>query len=55
MATALNMPMSVQPAAATVDILPTELRSRHQCLAEITEMIHVSSFFPFHPESCIVL
>ncbi|CAA2967758.1 solanesyl diphosphate synthase 3, chloroplastic mitochondrial isoform X1 [Olea europaea subsp. europaea] len=43
MATALNVPMSVQPAAATVDILPTELRSRHQCLAEITEMIHVAS------------
>lgn len=49
MATALNVPMSVQPAAATAtatataDTLPTELRSRHQCLAEITEMIHVAS------------
>ncbi|CAI9783460.1 unnamed protein product [Fraxinus pennsylvanica] len=43
MATALNVPISIKPAAATVDTLPTELRSRHQCLAEITEMIHVAS------------
>ncbi|KAL2474983.1 Solanesyl diphosphate synthase 3 [Abeliophyllum distichum] len=43
MATALDVPMCIHPPDATVDTLPTELRSRQQCMAEITEMIHVAS------------
>ncbi|PIN22447.1 Geranylgeranyl pyrophosphate synthase/Polyprenyl synthetase [Handroanthus impetiginosus] len=41
MATALNAPMPRQPPDA--DTLSTELRSRQQRIAEITEMIHVAS------------
>uniref|UniRef100_A0A803MIP8 Geranyl diphosphate synthase n=1 Tax=Chenopodium quinoa TaxID=63459 RepID=A0A803MIP8_CHEQI len=48
MATALNMPVSVSSAdrlspASVVDNLETQLRRRQQCIAEITEMIHVAS------------
>ncbi|KAL8047529.1 hypothetical protein ABFX02_07G005600 [Erythranthe guttata] len=44
MATALNLPMPrQQPHDAAVDNLATELRVRQQCIAEITEMIHVAS------------
>ncbi|XP_051125804.1 solanesyl diphosphate synthase 3, chloroplastic/mitochondrial isoform X2 [Andrographis paniculata] len=45
MATALNVPMhrSLSETAAATDTLPAELRSRQQCIAEITEMIHVAS------------
>ena len=40
MSTALNPPLSPNDPAGT---LTTELRSRQQKLAEITEMIHVSA------------
>ncbi|XP_057494130.1 solanesyl-diphosphate synthase 1, mitochondrial-like isoform X2 [Actinidia eriantha] len=43
MATALNVPMPVSASNGMVDALPTELRRRQQCIAEITEMIHVAS------------
>ncbi|XP_074269594.1 solanesyl diphosphate synthase 3, chloroplastic/mitochondrial [Silene latifolia] len=48
MATALNMPLPMSSAerlstARVVDTLATELRTRQQCIAEITEMIHVAS------------
>jgi len=47
MATALNMPVPVSASDIpspdrVVDALATELRTRQQCIAEITEMIHVS-------------
>ncbi|KAL8139186.1 hypothetical protein V2J09_005187 [Rumex salicifolius] len=44
MATAMNAPLAVPPAdAAVLDTLGRDLRTRQQCLAEITEMIHVAS------------
>ncbi|KAG8385253.1 hypothetical protein BUALT_Bualt03G0022800 [Buddleja alternifolia] len=43
MATALNVQMPRQPPDAAVGTLSMELRSRQQCIAEITEMIHVAS------------
>nr|WET55168.1 geranyl diphosphate synthase [Elsholtzia fruticosa] len=43
MATALDVPILRQSSKAAVDTMPTELRSRQQCIAEITEMIHVAS------------
>ncbi|KAJ8425147.1 hypothetical protein Cgig2_032653 [Carnegiea gigantea] len=48
MATALNMPVPVSASDIPspdrlVDALATELRTRQQCIAEITEMIHVAS------------
>ncbi|KAK9707004.1 hypothetical protein RND81_07G166900 [Saponaria officinalis] len=48
MATALNMPVPMSSAERSsnfgvVDTLATELRTRQQCIAEITEMIHVAS------------
>ncbi|KAL2244645.1 UNVERIFIED_CONTAM: Solanesyl diphosphate synthase 3, chloroplastic/mitochondrial [Sesamum indicum] len=43
MATALDVQMPRHPADAAIDTLSTELRSRQQCIAEITEMIHVAS------------
>ncbi|KAL3833668.1 hypothetical protein ACJIZ3_008404 [Penstemon smallii] len=43
MATALNVPMHTPPPKDAVDTLSTELRSRQQSIAEITEMIHVAS------------
>ncbi|KAL8468545.1 hypothetical protein ACS0TY_031665 [Phlomoides rotata] len=43
MATALNVQMPRQPPEAAEDTLSRELRSRQQCVAEITEMIHVAS------------
>nr|QHD44465.1 geranyl diphosphate synthase [Pogostemon cablin] len=48
MATALNVPMPRQPSVAAVDSLSMELRTRQQCIAEITEMIHVAS--PLHDD-----
>uniref|UniRef100_A0A2P2LC28 Geranylgeranyl pyrophosphate synthase n=2 Tax=Rhizophora mucronata TaxID=61149 RepID=A0A2P2LC28_RHIMU len=42
MATALNVHLP-EPAVNVQDTLPTELRSKQQCIAEITEMIHVAS------------
>ncbi|KAM7508318.1 hypothetical protein LguiA_018771 [Lonicera macranthoides] len=43
MATALNVPISGPTPRGHVDMLPAELRTRQQCIAEITEMIHVAS------------
>lgn len=48
MATALNMPVSMPSVdrlspTGVIDNLETELRRRQQCIAEITEMIHVAS------------
>ena len=43
MATALNLPISAPVLDNGVHMLSTELRTRQQCIAEITEMIHVSS------------
>ncbi|KAH6773501.1 geranyl diphosphate synthase 1 [Perilla frutescens var. hirtella] len=43
MATALDVPILRQSHEAAVDTLSVELRSRQQCIAEITEMIHVAS------------
>nr|WET55171.1 geranyl diphosphate synthase [Elsholtzia stachyodes] len=43
MATALDVPILRQSSEAAVDTMSTELRSRQQCIAEITEMIHVAS------------
>lgn len=43
MATALNLPISAPLPHRGVDMLSTELRTRQQCIAEITEMIHVAS------------
>ncbi|KAM7472939.1 hypothetical protein LguiA_011122 [Lonicera macranthoides] len=44
MATALNVPVSGPNAdGAVVDMLSSELRTRQQNIAEITEMIHVAS------------
>ncbi|KAK6124062.1 hypothetical protein DH2020_042208 [Rehmannia glutinosa] len=42
MATALNVSVPRQLPVAAVDTLSVELRSRQQCIAEITEMIHAS-------------
>lgn len=45
MATALNSPFRPrQLSEAAVETLAMELRVRQQCIAEITEMIHVSDF-----------
>lgn len=43
MATALNMPISKPLPHLVEDNLTMDLRTRQQCVAEITEMIHVSS------------
>lgn len=43
MATALNLPISTPALDKGVHMLSTELRTRQQCIAEITEMIHVNS------------
>uniref|UniRef100_A0A164ZMK2 Uncharacterized protein n=1 Tax=Daucus carota subsp. sativus TaxID=79200 RepID=A0A164ZMK2_DAUCS len=43
MATALNLPISAPVLDNGVHMLSTELRTRQQCIAEITEMIHVAS------------
>ncbi|KAK1395890.1 Geranyl diphosphate synthase [Heracleum sosnowskyi] len=43
MATALNLPISPPALDKGVHMLSTELRTRQQCIAEITEMIHVAS------------
>lgn len=43
MATALNVPLPRPALAEVPETLSTELRTRQQCIAEITEMIHVSS------------
>nr|WET55166.1 geranyl diphosphate synthase [Elsholtzia luteola] len=43
MATALDVPILRQSSEAAVDSMSAELRSRQQCIAEITEMIHVAS------------
>ncbi|KAG1348181.1 solanesyl-diphosphate synthase 1, mitochondrial [Cocos nucifera] len=43
MASALNMPLPHSVADGVFHSLPNELRSRQQCIAEITEMIHVAS------------
>ncbi|PIN08988.1 Geranylgeranyl pyrophosphate synthase/Polyprenyl synthetase [Handroanthus impetiginosus] len=43
MATALNTPIPRSTPDAAIGTLSMELRSRQQCIAEITEMIHVAS------------
>ncbi|XP_038702412.1 solanesyl diphosphate synthase 3, chloroplastic/mitochondrial-like isoform X2 [Tripterygium wilfordii] len=43
MATALNVPIPGPPFNGVGNSLTTELRTRQQCIAEITEMIHVAS------------
>ncbi|CDP04262.1 unnamed protein product [Coffea canephora] len=43
MATAIDAPILRPLPDTTVDTLPMELRTRQQCVAEITEMIHVAS------------
>nr|UZG94245.1 geranyl pyrophosphate synthase [Paeonia suffruticosa] len=43
MATALNVSIPGRAHAVLGDTLTTELRTRQQCIAEITEMIHVAS------------
>nr|GMD06702.1 solanesyl diphosphate synthase 3, chloroplastic/mitochondrial [Ipomoea batatas] len=49
MATALNAPVPRSPSEVAVDFSSKEVRTRQQCIAEITEMIHVSiHFIPFH-------
>lgn len=48
MATAIGAPVSRPPPVTAVDTLYSELRTRQQSIAEITEMIHVSSFQNFH-------
>ena len=44
MATALDLPIQRQTSEAAVNALSSELRTRQQCIAEITEMIHVSDY-----------
>ena len=41
MASALDMPLPHSVVDGVFHSLPNELRSRQQCIAEITEMIHV--------------
>ncbi|KAJ4976862.1 hypothetical protein NE237_001968 [Protea cynaroides] len=43
MATALNMAIPKSASGGVIDTLSDELRRRQQCIAEITEMIHVAS------------
>ncbi|GLT76050.1 hypothetical protein SLA2020_477310 [Shorea laevis] len=43
MATALNVHIPEQPVSRVQDTVATDLRTRQQCIAEITEMIHVAS------------
>ncbi|KAL5977151.1 putative protein serine/threonine kinase [Asimina triloba] len=43
MASALNMPMTQSVVEGMLHTSSTELRARQQCIAEITEMIHVAS------------
>nr|DAD37303.1 TPA_asm: hypothetical protein HUJ06_007944 [Nelumbo nucifera] len=43
MASALNMPMPKPAPDGVIDTLPENLRAKQQCIAEITEMIHVAS------------
>nr|GLL28991.1 solanesyl diphosphate synthase 3, chloroplastic/mitochondrial [Ipomoea trifida] len=43
MATALNAPVPRSPSEVAVDFSSKEVRTRQQCIAEITEMIHVAS------------
>lgn len=43
MATALNVPIPKPLPHLVEDNLTMDLRTRQQCVAEITEMIHVSS------------
>ena len=62
MGTALNMPVSISSAdrlspavpVVVVDNLEAELRRRQQCIAEITEMIHVSiyNYLLLFPVTC---
>lgn len=42
MATALNVQIPSSAPQLDVDSLSGDLRTRQQCIAEITEMIHVS-------------
>lgn len=42
MASALSVPLSESTASAVLHNLAKELRGKQQCVAEITEMIHVS-------------
>ncbi|KAL6579278.1 Solanesyl diphosphate synthase 3, chloroplastic/mitochondrial [Orobanche minor] len=44
MATTLNVSVPRQLYEAAVENLSIELRTRRQCIAEITEMIHKNSF-----------
>ncbi|KAL0398303.1 UNVERIFIED_CONTAM: Solanesyl diphosphate synthase 3, chloroplastic/mitochondrial [Sesamum radiatum] len=50
MATALDVQMPRHHADAAIDTLSTELRTRQQCVAEITEMIHVVSSWRYHDQ-----
>nr|QSL83313.1 solanesyl-diphosphate synthase cytoplasmic [Nigella sativa] len=43
MASALNLDTPKSAAGGIINSLPSELRMRQQCIAEITEMIHVAS------------
>lgn len=54
MATAIDAPVSRSPPVPAVDTLYSELRTRQQSIAEITEMIHVSSFQSFHFLAAII-
>lgn len=45
MATALNISVPGSAHHGVIDSLAAELRTRQQCIAEITEMIHVSFLF----------
>lgn len=47
MASALHVPLPEPTDGSLGDAVSSELRTRQQCIAEITEMIHVRYFFIF--------
>ena len=54
MATAIDAPILRPLPDTTVDTLPMELRTRQQCVAEITEMIHVRFLTIFRASSIVL-
>ena len=55
MATALNVPRHELPTDGVQETLTHKLRTRHQYIAEVTEMIHVSflsSVLSYHTVIC---
>lgn len=54
MASALNMPIPEAAASGAYNNFSKDLRARQQCIAEITEMIHVSHLNLMSTSFCLI-